>query len=96
MANLYKRFFHCRLSIDCNNFSIFMENNHSKISEDTKNKSKIAFVFGIFMTIFYCVAGIFLMFSDIFVPQLTEKVRISLGVLFVLYGIYRGYRVVKK
>jgi len=72
-----------------------MENENSKISENTENKSKIAFVFGIFMIIFYCVIGIFLIFSDVFVPQLSETMRIIFGTLFVLYGIYRGYRVIK-
>jgi len=73
-----------------------MEYEKTETSENTGNKSKIAFVFGIVMIIFYCVMGIFLMFSDVFVPQLPETVRIILGALFVLYGIYRGYRVMKK
>ncbi|MDR0872569.1 MAG: hypothetical protein LBN27_03745 [Prevotellaceae bacterium] len=63
-------------------------------SENTGNKSKIAFVFGIFMVILYVGMGLVLIFTNIFwqVPPVLQR---CLGILFVLYGIYRGYRVVK-
>ena len=73
-----------------------MENEESKISENTENKSRIAFVFGVFMVIIYCGMGMLFIFSDIFAWQMPETARIILGTLFVLYGIYRGYRIIKK
>ena len=69
-----------------------MEYEKNETSENTGNKGKIAFVFGIFMIIIYFGMGIALLFTDIFAWQMREVVRIILGALFVLYGIYRGYR----
>ena len=73
-----------------------MENEKNKTSENAGNKSNIAFVFGIFMTILYVAFGVVLIFTDIFKAQFDDTVRIVFGTLLVLYGFYRGYRIVKK
>ena len=73
-----------------------MEDEKSKTSENTRNKSNFAFVFGVFMTILYVAFGIVLLFTDIFEMSMPHTARIILGTLLVLYGFYRGYRIIKK
>ena len=48
-------------------------------------------VFGIFMTIFYIGIGLYLAFTK--TQYLVDKSLLRLiGFLFVIYGIYRGFR----
>ena len=72
-----------------------MEYEQSEISKNTGNKRKIAFVSGIVMTAIYLSMGILLIFTNFF-TQITHTIRIILGIIFVLYGFYRGYRAIKK
>ena len=74
-----------------------MEYEKNETSKNTKNKSKIAFVFGIFMVALYFGMGILLIFfDDTFEWKIPETARIILGTLLVLYGTYRGYRMTSR
>ena len=55
---------------------------------------KITSIFGLVMIVFYLVAGGLLIFSDVF-PEFDGWMRYGLGILFLLYGIFRFWRVVK-
>lgn len=52
-------------------------------------KRSVAIAFGVFMIIVYIGVGV-LFLIDFF--NITTWVNIVLGVLFILYGIFRGYR----
>ncbi len=61
-----------------------------------KEKSKIAYVFGIFMIAIYCGMGSLFLFSNIFSLQFSQTIRVILGILLFGYGIFRAYRVIKR
>ena len=75
-----------------------MEYEKNETSENSKNKSKIAFVFAIviLMVVLYIVMGILLIFTDIFAWQMSYKMRVIFGTVLVLYGLFRGYRAFKR
>lgn len=55
----------------------------------------MAVIFGIIMIVIYVGMGI-LMFTSFFAGLITiEWIRILLGVMFILYGIWRAYRQIK-
>jgi len=55
------------------------------------------FIFDYFMSVIYLVLSITLLFSSLWNKwQMPEGVKIGLGVLFGLYGIYRVVRVTKR
>ena len=60
-----------------------------------KRMSTVYYIFGIFMVLFYVVMAYVMIFSPIFVKSISDQIRYSMGVLFLLYGIFRGYRQVK-
>ena len=54
--------------------------------------SKIYYVFGLFMIIFYVGMAYIMIFSPIFVERLSDPQRYGMGAIFILYGIFRAYR----
>jgi len=57
--------------------------------------SKIYYVFGLFMIIFYVGMAYIMIFSPIFVERISAPLRYGMGALFFLYGIFRAYRQIK-
>jgi len=51
------------------------------------------FITGIIMVTIYLGMAFLLVFTTLFVGKVPEWVRYMMGVVFFLYGIYRGYRV---
>ena len=45
------------------------------------------------MVVFYLCMGVLFIFSNLF--DIQKKYMIVIGILFVFYGIFRGYRVWK-
>ena len=60
-----------------------------------KRMSTVYYIFGIFMVLFYVGMAYVMIFSPIFVKSISAPIRYSMGMLFLLYGIFRGYRQVK-
>lgn len=58
------------------------------------NKSPAKIVYSIFMVIFYLTIAVLLVLTPIF-DNVNIIMRIIMGVLFFLYGLFRGYRVWK-
>lgn len=48
-------------------------------------------VFGIFMVLFYLCLAVMMVFTPIF-EDINWILRVIMGVLLFLYGIFRGYR----
>ncbi|MDR0824909.1 MAG: hypothetical protein LBN74_07415 [Prevotella sp.] len=49
-------------------------------------------IFGIFMVLFYlCLAGI-MVFTDVFKESIGKTLCVIIGILLLLYGIFRGIR----
>lgn len=57
--------------------------------------STFALVTGIIMTVIYLGMAFLLLFTTLFIGKVPEWVRYMMGVVFVVYGIFRGYRVYK-
>jgi cytochrome c biogenesis protein CcdA len=55
---------------------------------------QVGTIFGAFMTIFYLGVGFYLILAKN-IPY-DKFLRVLVGVTFILYGIYRGYRTYSK
>lgn len=66
-------------------------------NEDKRRKriNKIYYVFGVFMVLFYVGMAYVMIFSPIFVKSISAPIRYGMGILFLVYGIFRGYRQVR-
>lgn len=62
--------------------------------ENKQSKSPIRKIYGIFMVIFYLCVSILMVFTPIF-DSVHIAIRIIMGILFFVYGIFRGYRMWK-
>lgn len=75
------------------------KNNNSVLPEveqpsNEQGKSTLfAVITGIIMVTIYLGMAFLLVFTTLFVGKVPEWVRYMMGVVFFLYGIYRGYRV---
>ncbi|MBE6307567.1 MAG: hypothetical protein IJE18_03820 [Bacteroidaceae bacterium] len=75
------------------------KNNNSELPEveqpsNEQGKSTLfAVITGIIMVTIYLGMAFLLVFTTLFVGKVPEWVRYMMGVVFFLYGIYRGYRV---
>lgn len=54
---------------------------------------KKGLIWGIFMTMIYFGMALLLIFSEVF--EIKQSLRIIIGILFLIYGMFRGYRVWK-
>lgn len=64
--------------------------------QDARKPAKInlfAVISGVIMVAIYMGMAFLLVFTTLFVGKMPEWVRYMMGVVFFLYGIYRGYRV---
>lgn len=66
-----------------------------KKNRERKRMNTVYYIFGIFMILFYVGMAYVMIFSPIFVKSISVPIRYGMGVLFFLYGIFRGYRQVK-
>ncbi len=66
-----------------------------KKNRERKRMNTVYYIFGIFMILFYVGMAYVMIFSPIFVKSISTPIRYGMGVLFFLYGIFRGYRQVK-
>ena len=71
------------------------QDNQPKDKEMTQRVNTISAIMGIIMTAIYMGMSFLLLFTNLFVGKVPEWVRYMMGVVFFLYGIYRGYRVYK-
>lgn len=68
-------------------------------NESNENKPsrwhKIYYIFGVFMVLFYVGMAYIMIFSPIFVERISPAIRYGMGALFLVYGVFRGYRQVR-
>ena len=55
---------------------------------------KISKLFRYIMPLFYLAVGLMLIFTNV-VKEESIKIRLTLGILLVAYGIFRGWRIYK-
>lgn len=53
------------------------------------------FVWGIFMVIIYLGMTFLLVFTNLFNENMSFPMRITVGILFFCYTLFRGYRLIK-
>lgn len=56
---------------------------------------KIKFVWGIFMVMIYLGMTFLLVFTNLFNENMSFPMRITVGILFFCYTLFRGYRLIK-
>jgi len=61
----------------------------------TFSANRITRYFGFFMVIVYLTVGFLLIFSGDFFPILNQTTKLILGIVLVIYGIFRAYRAIK-
>jgi membrane protein YdbS with pleckstrin-like domain len=71
------------------------QDNQPKDKEMAQRINTISAIMGLIMTAIYMGMSFLLLFTNLFVGKVPEWVRYMMGVVFFLYGIYRGYRVYK-
>lgn len=49
-------------------------------------------IIAVAMTFAYCVIGVMMASQKIFFDKFSEEVNIGIGVAFVAYGLFRGWR----
>lgn len=57
--------------------------------------SVFAVIMGCIMVTIYMGMAFLLLFTNLFIGKMPEWVRYLMGVVFFVYGIFRGYRVYK-
>lgn len=57
------------------------------------NNHKVKIALGIALIVFYLTIAALLLFSDLF--KINKTMEIILAGLFLAYGIYRGYTIIK-
>jgi FtsH-binding integral membrane protein len=65
-------------------------------SEQSESQKFGLFIFDCFMSVMYLVLSVILLFTAFFKIWLADGIRIGLGVIFGLYGIYRVIRATKR
>ncbi|RKU65168.1 hypothetical protein DWW91_21600 [Parabacteroides sp. AF17-3] len=55
----------------------------------------IKFVWGIFMVMIYLGMTFLLVFTNLFNENMSFPMRITVGILFFCYTLFRGYRLIK-
>ena len=55
----------------------------------------IKFVWGIFMVMIYLGMTFLLFFTNLFNENMSFPMRITVGILFFCYTLFRGYRLIK-
>jgi len=69
---------------------------------DSKNKDRFngqklgLFIFESVMALFYVAFSIVLLFTDLLSRNIPKELRIGLGIILGIYGIFRVYRAYKK
>ena len=53
------------------------------------------FVWGIFMVMIYLGLTFLLVFTNLFNENMSFPMRITVGILFFCYTLFRGYRLIK-
>lgn len=53
------------------------------------------FVWGIFMVMIYLGMTFLLVFTNLFNENMSFPMRITVGILFFYYTLFRGYRLIK-
>ncbi len=54
--------------------------------------NKIVLIFGVLVAIFILFFGIVLLGTDLFIEKIPKPNRTFVGVIFILYAIFRGWR----
>lgn len=52
--------------------------------------------FGFFMVFVYLTLGVFMVTSDFFLNTMNKLQKNSIGIILIIYGIFRAYRIYKE
>ena len=70
------------------------QNDNTEKERPIEKKTRLfAVIAGVIMVTIYLGMAFLLVFTNMFIGKVPEWVRYFMGVVFFLYGIFRGYRV---
>jgi membrane protein required for beta-lactamase induction len=61
-----------------------------------KQQSQISYIFECVMSLFYLAFSVIFLFTDLFEDTVYGMVRLLVGILLGIYGIFRIYRALRK
>ncbi len=61
-----------------------------------KQQSQISYIFECVMSVFYLAFSVIFLFTDLFSDTVSGIIRLLVGILLGVYGIFRIYRALKK
>ena len=64
-------------------------------TERGRSARRMSYIFGIFMLLIYWGMSYLLLFSPMFRQQMSPGIRYTMGSVFLVYGIWRGWRLMK-
>lgn len=64
-------------------------------TERSKAARRMSYIFGVFMLLIYWGMAYLLLFSPVFTRQMPSGIRYTMGVVFLVYGVWRGWRLMK-
>jgi len=77
-----------------------IDSDRKKDSDNNTDKYRalklILFIFECFMALFYVAISIVLLFTPLFIRSIQSGLRISLGVILGIYGVFRVYQAIYK
>jgi hypothetical protein len=69
---------------------------NSEESGKLKGRKLVFLIFECMMALLYLTFGVIFLFTSLYVYMIDGSIRIALGVILGLYGIFRIYRVIKR
>ena len=65
--------------------------------KEQDKKAKVAgYTIGTILIIIYITIGLVVMFSSLLDDEFSQNGRYFIGALFILFGLYRGYRLITR
>ncbi len=61
-----------------------------------KQQSQISYIFECVMSVFYIAFSVIFLFTDLFIDTVSGTIRLLVGILLGIYGIFRAYRSLRK
>lgn len=65
-------------------------------TRNIKPQNQVSYIFECVMSLFYVAFAVVFLFTDLFIDTVNGPIRLSVGILLGIYGIFRVYRALKK
>ena len=70
--------------------------NHDSDRRDFQGRNLAVYVFESVMAFFYLAVAYILLFTERFADSIVKEIRLPLGILLGVYGLFRVYRAIRR